>query len=202
MNKILFSLAALSSFALANANDAIDTNPRNTLITAIARNDYGTTLKALDALPSMTQADKDEFLEMADQMIINAIAWYNKHHNHPELGKDIIKAVAFSMATFVSATTTALTCGIVASTIEAHYEREHRNRLALLPPLEVSATVATVLAGLTTYFGYKTIQKIIAAWMKPSVRLENALRIKDAIVHHEIDHLPTLYSKIVVESHA
>ena len=42
------------------------------------------------------------------------------------------------------------------------------------------------LAALTGFFGYEAIQNLITAWEKPSNRLENALRIKDAIFHCEV----------------
>lgn len=183
MNKIIFSLITAFSFALIHGTDATQINPRDTLITAIARNDYSTALKALEAMPAMTQKDKHEFLAIADQIIFTTIAWHTKHHNHMEIGKDAFQAVGYYLATVLSAAATAIPVGIIASTVEAKYNLDLRSRLEVLPPLKLSIPVAAILTGITTYFGYKTVQKIIDAWMKPSQRLENALRIKDAILH-------------------
>lgn len=184
MNKIIFSLITAFSFALIHGTDATQINPRDMLITAIAHNDYGSVLKALEALPSMTQTDKDEFLQIADQLILTTIIWHTKHHDHGEIGKDTVKAFGYYLATVLCGGATAIAGGIIASTVEAHYKPDHHSRLEVLPPLMLSTAAATILAGVTTYLGYKTVQKIIDSWMKPSQRLENALRIKDAILHH------------------
>ena len=76
--------------------------------------------------------------------------------------------------------------GIVLSTIEAKYNEDFRFRLGRLPALHYTVASTAILAGCTTYFGYKTIQKIVTAWMKPIKRLENALLIRDAIFQHEV----------------
>lgn len=187
MNKILFSLLAITSVSAAsNTLQTIPDNSRNTLITAIARNDYNTTLKALEQMPIISQADKEEFLQIADQMIITAIAWYTKHHNHPEIGKDWVKAASYLIATVLSGTATTLSIGIVASILDGQYDSDLRNRVEKLQILKGSCACAGLLAILTGHLGYKTMQKAIDSWMKPSNRLENALRIKDAILQYEI----------------
>lgn len=183
---MLFLLVSVStiSYSAAYDTDSVDiTNPRNTIITAIARSDFGTVVKTLETYP-LTQEDKQEFLDMADQIVVGAIAWRNSHHWHAEYGKESFKAIGYYLATLVSGAITAGSIGLLVSKLEAYQNPErHSRRLEQLPPIEVTIAASTILAGLTSYFGYKTVQKAIAAWMKPSQRLENALRIKDAILH-------------------
>lgn len=184
MKKLLLTLL-IGCYALAHETDSVVlNNPRNTLITAIARNDYGTTLKALEQMPAMTQADKEEFLEIADQMIITAIIWHTNHHWHGEIGKDSLKAAGYWIATILSGMATAISAGMVVSILNGQYDLNLRNRTEKLQALQGTSACTVLLAILTGHLGYKTVQKIIDSWMKPSVRLENALRIRDAIFHY------------------
>lgn len=194
MNKlILFLLVSASTFCYAASHDtdSVDiTNPRNTIITAIARSDFGTVVKTLETYP-LTQEDKQEFLDMAHQIVVGAIAWRNSHHWHAEFGKEFFKTIGYYLAALASGFATVASAGLVASSLEAYHNPErHSRRLEQLPPIEVTIAASTILAGLTSYFGYKTVQKVIASWMKPSQRLENALRIKDAIFHHNVTKGP------------
>lgn len=185
MNKLLLALLISGSTLCHTVKNLIDATMRNTLITAIARNDLGTVTKTLESLPIMTQKENDEFLEMADQMIIAAIEWQVSHHWHPEFGKDSCKTLGYYFATLISGVATGISGGLVYHTIQAHIKPHKYNKLDL-PPLEYTSVCAALLAGITAYLGYKTIQKGIAAWEKPSQRLENALRIKDAILHYPL----------------
>lgn len=179
MNKLLL-LFFIATSSVSYASDI--SSPRNTLITAIARNDYGTVTKTLETYP-LTQEDKQEFLEMADQMIINAIKWLSKHHRQPEIGIESFKAIGYGLATVTAAAFTLLSAGIVASTVEGKFNEDKHFRLERLPELQYSIGATAALTGVSWYLFYKTIQKVIAAWTKPSHRLENAMRIKDAILH-------------------
>jgi hypothetical protein len=180
MKKLVLTLLIVSTAYAQDINSQVIDNPRNTLITAIARNDYGTALKALEQMPIITQAEKEEFLEIADQMIHSAIDWHTIHHKHPEIGKDSFKAVGFLLATALSAVMTAAPLSL------AIYAVDNQITSGEVPPIPFTFTCTAIFAGLTTYLGYKTVCKIIDSWMKPSVRLENALRIKDAILQYEV----------------
>lgn len=182
MNKIIFSFITLSSFTLTHCTDATHINPRDTLITAIAHNDYGTVAKTLETY-IMTQEDKDEFLEIADQMIITAIKWLSKHHRHPEIGIESVKAAGYCLATLTAGAMLLAIIGIVGDAAEAEYAQDKGFTTERLALLYYSMSAAGGLAIMSGFFFYKTVQKAIAAWMKPSQRLENALRIKDAILH-------------------
>lgn len=186
MKKFIALLVITFTACQAAGND----NPRNTLITAMARNDFGTVTKALEEITDMTYAEQQEYLQMADQIIESNIKWLSKHAFYPEIGKDSLKALGYYIATLLSGAAAAISISIAASTIESHYNENRRWRLEFLPKLPYTLTSSVVLAGLTSYLGYKTVQKAIDAWMKPSQRLENALRIRNAIFNHDI--LPIL----------
>lgn len=179
MNKLFLALL-IGTCTIAHASDT--SNSRNTIITAIARNDYGTVTKTLETY-ILSQEDKQEFLEMADQMIINAINWISKHHRQPEIGIESFKTIGYGLATLIAGAFTLLSAALVGSTIEAKFDEDKQSRLEMLPKLPYSIGATVALTGISGYFFYKTVQKAIAAWMKPSHRLENALRIKDAILH-------------------
>lgn len=179
MNK-LCAVLLITTYSISFSSDI--STPRNTLITAITRNDYGTVAKTLETY-QLSQDEKQELLEMSEQMIINAITWISKHHRHPEIGVDSFKAIGYCLATFTAGFFTLVSAAVVGSTIEATFEEDKQYRLEMLPKLPYSIAATAALTGLSGYFFCKTIQKGIAAWMKPSQRLENALRIKDSLLH-------------------
>lgn len=153
---------------------ATASNPRNTLITAMARNDFGTVTKALSQITDMSFDEKQQYVQMADQIIASAIYWNSKHAFLPEMGKNLLASLGYSLATGLSASFATVILGLAA-------EQEYYDKSAKKP-----AIAATVLYALAGYFGYRSISELINAWMKPSNRLENALRIRDAIFHYEV----------------
>lgn len=149
-----------------------ENNPRNILVTAIARSDFGTTLKALEQITDMTDQEQYQYMQMADQIIIANTMWLATHSTHPEIGKDLFKGIGYLLGTLASA---AISVGGVAVITDVIDQNSINN-----PPLFI---VALASLGLTGFLGYKTIRKFIDAWQNPSIRLENALRIKDALFH-------------------
>lgn len=174
MKKLLLATLIGSSIVAGNTDSVTSDNPRNTLITAIARNDYKTTLKALGQLHDISNEEKQQYLQMADQIIISSMIWHSTHYKQPEIGRDLVASFAYFLSTVIAGAATVLDLGILID----HYEFGH--------PCTKEKVLAVFLAGLTTYLGYKTIQKLITAWGKPSNRLENALRIRDAIFHYVV----------------
>lgn len=172
MNKLILFLLISGSALCHAANAPTDINPRNTLITAIARSDFGTTKNALNQITDMTESEKQQYLQMADQIIFSNIMWFSTHAFRPEIGKDLLQSIGYFLGTLVSGGLTVVGIGILL------------DRLEFNRPVAKNISVALVLAGITSILGYKTIQQVIAAWQNPTVRLENSLRIRDAIFHH------------------
>lgn len=156
------------------ANTAPTNNPRNTLITAIARSDFGTSLKALEQITDMTADEKQQYMQMADQIIFSNMMWLSSHYRQPEIGKDLIQSVGYFLGTLLSGAITAVAVGVLVEQKEANKATAKNTVLAL------------TLAGISGILGNKAIKKLITAWQNPSIKLENSLRIKDAIFHYNV----------------
>ncbi len=178
MNK-LYAILLISVCPFIYSSDV--STPRNTLITAITRNDYGTVAKTLETY-QLSQDEKQELLEMAEMIIAATIKWRNNHHWHPEFGKDYFKSVGYSFATYLAGVLTFLTAASDARAIKAQFDRYKLFGHNKLTPLHYSVGASSGLAIITGFLFYKSIQNAIGAWMKPTQRLENALRIKDALL--------------------
>lgn len=180
MNKLILFLLISGSALCHAANTPTDINPRNTLITAIARSDFGTSINALNQITDMTESEKQQYLQMADQIIFSNMMWFSTHAFRPEIGKDLLQSIGYFLGTLVSGGLTVVGIGILL------------DRLEFNRPVAKNISVALVLAGITSILGYKTIQKVMASWQNPTVRLENSLRIRDAIFHYVVT-TPILY---------
>ena len=178
MNKLFFILI-FSQIATAFHNQ--------TLVKAIAQSDYETVAKELQRNPIEWQ-DKDYYLQIADQVILSNLCWKSNHHTHPEIGKDFFKGIGYSLATILS---TLFTFGGTAAVIDAAEEGES---------LKIKAPLSLFFAGLSSYLGYKAIQKFIVAWNKPDERLTNAFLIKEMIKHSLTANYQASYSTAVGSS--
>ena len=78
-------------------------NPRNTLITAIARNDFGTSQSIYEQITDMSFDEKQQYVQMADQIIASSIFWNSKHAFMPEIGKNLIKAAGYAITASILA---------------------------------------------------------------------------------------------------
>lgn len=172
MKKLFLFLLISGSTQCYTTDTAIKNDPRNTLVTAIARSDVGTTLKALSEITDMTLEEKQNYLEMANQIIVTNMLHLNPARRFPEINKELLQSLAYYLGTLFAAAVTAIGIGVL---IEKTEDDE---------PLVKNALFAVATTGVTSFLGYKTIRKFIDAWQRPQIRLENSMRIKDAISHH------------------
>ncbi len=168
MNKLFFSLLLLASTVFAN-DPFVNGSYRPQLTKAIIEADFDATVAALAKLPVMTPEEKQHYIDLTNQVIASQTLWLAQHHRHPEFGKESIKTFAYAIPT--------ATCGsIIYIILDGIFNHN-------LTVDKKAVAVFLALLGIGSFTGYKTIKHAIAAWMKPSDRLANALCIKDLLFH-------------------